>query len=69
VAKDILGRPIITAAQLDEMTWPERQAAFDASIVTDLSLLPEDFVAELRAGAEQRLAAQQAAQQDIPHAS
>jgi hypothetical protein len=56
VPTDILGRPIITAADLDLMTAAERKAAFDASIVTDLVQLPADYLAELRASAEKRMA-------------
>jgi hypothetical protein len=56
VPRDILGRPIITAADLDAMTAAERKAAFDASIVTDLDQLPADYLAGLRAGAEERMA-------------
>lgn len=66
--KDLLGRPVITAAELDEMTVPEREAAFAASLVTDLDELPPGYVDRLRAGAEQRLAHREATQ-DIPHAS
>lgn len=68
VPRDILGRPIVTAAELDAMTAAERTAAFDASLVTDLNQLPPDYVARLRAGAEERLARREAAR-DVPHAS
>ncbi len=47
MAKDLLGRSVVTAAELDTMTPAERQAAFDASIVMDLSSLPEVFRAQL----------------------
>lgn len=40
---------------MDAMTAAERKAAFDASIVTDLDQLPADYLAGLRAGAEQRM--------------
>ena len=53
---DILGRPVLTAAELDDMTPEQRQAAFDGSIVTDLAVLPADYLARLRAGAEDRAA-------------
>ena len=52
---DILGRPVLTAAQLEDMTPEQRTAAFDASIVTDLTVLPAGYLARLRAGAEERL--------------
>ena len=66
--KDILGRPVLTAAELDAMTPEQRKAAFDASIVTDLEALPADYLAQLRAGAEDRVV-RRAAVQDVPHAS
>ena len=66
--KDILGRPVLTAADLDVMTPVQRKAAFDASIVTDLEQLPADYVARLRAGAEGQLAHREAVR-DVPHAS
>ncbi len=69
MSKDILGRPVVTAAELDAMTPEQRKATFDASIVTNLDRLPFDYVARLRAGAEDRLARRDAAAQDISHAS
>jgi len=51
VAKDILGRPVITAAELDAMTPAQREAVFEASVVTDLDDLPATYVARLRTGA------------------
>lgn len=66
--RDILGRPIVTAAELDTMTAAERKAAFEASLVTDLEQLPADYVARLRAGAEERLVSREAVR-DVPHAS
>jgi hypothetical protein len=68
VPKDILGRPILTAADLDAMTPAERKAAFGSSVVTDLDQLPADYLARLRAGAEDRLAHREAVR-DVPHAS
>ena len=67
--KDILGRPIITAAELDAMTPEQRKAAFEASLVTDLDQLPPDYVAQLRAEAEELAARRDAAQRDVPYAS
>lgn len=67
--KDILCRPVLTAAEMDAMTPEQRKAAFDASIVTDLEVLPADYLARLRAGAEGRLARREAAVRDVPHAS
>lgn len=45
------GEQVITAAELDEMTSAQRQAVFDASIVTDLDTLPAAYLARLRASA------------------
>ena len=69
MSEEILGRPVVTAAELDAMTPEQRKAAFDASVVTDLDLLPPAYVARLRAGAEDRLARRNAAEHDVPHAS
>lgn len=66
--RDIQGRPIVTAAELDAMTAGEQKSAFEASVVTDLDQLPPDYVARLRAGAQERLASREAAR-DVPHAS
>jgi hypothetical protein len=72
VPKDITGRPVLTAEDLDRMTPEERQAAFDARVVTDLEELPAEYVVELQARAA-ALAAQReavdASEQDVPHAS
>ena len=72
MAEDILGRPVITAAELDEMTPQQRRAVFDVSIVRDLSQLPAEYLARLRARAELRIAEREAApavDRGIPHAS
>ena len=70
--KDITGHPVLTAEDLDRMTPQERQAAFDARVVTDLEELPAEYMAKLQARAA-ALAAQreavQATDQDVPHAS
>ena len=67
--KDILGRPVLTAADLDAMTPAQRKAAFETSIVTDLDQLPKEYLAELRAAAQDLAARRDSAQRDIPHAS
>jgi hypothetical protein len=54
--KDLFGRPVLTAAELDEMTPAERREAFRSRIVWDLSELPEEYVAQLRATAERHRA-------------
>ena len=69
VSKDILSRPVLTAADLDAMTPAQRRAAFDASLVTDLDQLPADYLARLRADAEELIARRDAAQRDVPYAS
>src|SRR5512144_2005662 len=63
------GRPsmagkVTTAAELEQMTPAERQAHFDASVITDLSQVPAEHLAPLRAWLEDRLA-----KQDMPNAS
>lgn len=49
------------------MTPEQCRAAFNASIVTDLEVLPADYLARLRADAEDRMAHRAAAVQDVPH--
>jgi hypothetical protein len=61
VPKDILGRPVVTAAQMDAMSPQERREVFRSRIVWDLSELPADYVAALRATAERRLAEREGA--------
>ena len=70
--KDITGHPVLTAADLDGMTPEERQAAFDARVVTDLDELPAEYVAQLRVRTAALIAQREAAHasdQDVPHAS
>ena len=43
---------IVTAAELDQMTPQERHANFEASIITDPSKVPPQFVARVRARIE-----------------
>jgi hypothetical protein len=72
VPKDITGRPVVTAADLDGMSPEERQAAFDARVVTDLDELPAEYVAKLQARTAALIAQREAAHasdQDVPHAS
>jgi hypothetical protein len=47
----------------------QRKAAFEASVVTDLDQLPSDYLARLRADAEELAARRDAARRDVPHAS
>jgi hypothetical protein len=72
VPKDITGHPVLTAADLDGMSPEERQAAFDARVVTDLSELPAEYVKQLQARAADLVARREAgpaSDQDVPHAS
>ncbi len=57
--KDILGRPVVTAAEMDEMSPQQGQEVFRSRTVWDLSELPADYVAVLRAAAESHLAARE----------
>ncbi len=69
---DLVGQPVITAAEMDAMTPVQRQAAFDASIVTDLDTLPAAYLARLRADAAALIArrdGEQAAAWSAQHAS
>ena len=70
--KDITGHPVLTAADLDDMSPEERRAAFDARVVTDLDELPAEYVAQLRVRTAALIAQREtahASDQDVPHAS
>jgi len=45
-----------TAAELERMTPAERQAVFNASIVTDLDQVPPEFLARVRGRVEKIIA-------------
>jgi len=51
---------VTTAEELERMTPAERQAHFDASVVTDLSQVRPEFLARVRTRLERRIAAQDA---------
>ena len=51
-----MGSRIITAAELEKMTPTQRQAAFDASIVTDLDNAPPELLDRTRRRVEQMIA-------------
>lgn len=51
-----MGSRIITAAELEKMTPAQRQAAFDASVVTDLDKAPPELLARTRRRVEQLIA-------------
>lgn len=55
-AWDLFGRPVMTAADLDAMTAQQRQASFDAAVVTDLDTLPSEVVELARRDARTALA-------------
>ena len=56
-----MGRKVTTAAELEAMTPAEREQSFRDSIVRDLSQVPPEFLARIRAKVEARLADQDAA--------
>ena len=56
VVEDLFGRPVVTAAEMDEMTPAERSDVFRSRIVWDLSQLPAEYVDGLRAEAERHMA-------------
>ena len=61
------GQPVVTAAELEQMTPQERHEHFLASIERDLARVPSAFLATVREQAELRIAERDA--RDIPHAS
>jgi hypothetical protein len=69
VQRDILGRALVTAAEMDAMTPAEREAAFGASVVTALSELPAEYVAQLQADTAEVVARRDQVRRDVPHAS
>ncbi|MCP3857135.1 MAG: hypothetical protein GY929_27110 [Actinomycetia bacterium] len=51
-----MARKTWTAAELEQMTPSEQDEIFQASIVRDLTQVPEDFLKRVRAKADQRIA-------------
>jgi len=47
--KDVLGQPVVTAAQMDAMTPEQRRDTLLSRIVWDLDELPADIAADVRA--------------------
>jgi hypothetical protein len=45
----------VTAAELEQMTPAEQQAVFDASVVSDLSEVPPEFLSRVRSRLEQHI--------------
>lgn len=54
--RDFRGREVATAADLEQMTPDERQAAFEDSVITDLHSVPADFLARVRSRLAPRIA-------------
>ena len=50
--KDVLGRPVVTAAQMDAMTPDQRRDVFMSRLVWDLDELPVEVAAQIRATGE-----------------
>ena len=50
--KDVLGRPVVTAAQMDAMTPDQRRDVFMSRLVWDLDELPVELAAQIRATGE-----------------
>jgi hypothetical protein len=46
--KDVLGRPVVTAEQMDAMTPAQRREVFLSRVVWDLNELPADLAADVR---------------------
>ena len=57
-------RKVWTAAEMEQMTRAEQQAIFDASIVTDLSKVPPEFLDRVRADALRLLETREAKRAD-----
>ena len=55
-----MARKVWTAAELDDMTPAEIDALSKASIVRDLDEVPAEFLAKVRADAEEHIAATEA---------
>lgn len=64
MAGELLGGPVVTAADLDRMTPQQVEETWAASIVTNPDDLPAEYVEKIRRRAAQRLA-----QRDVPAAS
>lgn len=62
--EDLFGRPVVTAAEMDQMTPAQRREVIQSRIVWDLSELPEEYVARLRATAEKHLAEREGGKAD-----
>ncbi len=47
-----MSRKVVTAAELEQMTRAEQKAVFDASVVSDLSEVPPEFLSRVRSRLE-----------------
>ena len=54
-----MARKLWTAAEMEKLSRDQQQAIFDESIVTDLSEVPPEFLAKVRADAERLIASRE----------
>ena len=54
-----MARKLWTAAEMEKLTRDQQQAIFDESIVTDLSEVPPEFLAQVRADAERLISSRE----------
>lgn len=59
-----MGRKLWTAAEMEKLSREEQQAIFDESLVTDLSQVPIEFLAKVRADAERLIASRESQHTD-----
>lgn len=59
-----MARKLWTAAEMEKLSREEQQAVFDESIVTDLSEVPPEFLAQVRADAERLIASRESQHTD-----
>ena len=59
-----MARKLWTAAEMEKLSREQQQAVFDESVVVDLSEVPPEFLAEVRADAERLIAAREAQHTD-----
>ena len=59
-----MARKLWTAAEMEKLSRDEQQAIFDQSIVTDLSEVPPEFLARVRADAERLIASRESQHTD-----
>ena len=56
----IVEQKVWTAAELEILSPAERHALFDASVVTDLGQVPQDFIERVRSRIHERIAQSEA---------